>query len=86
MKRREFAKKAVATAVVAPVAWRQIAQQEEKPKQEPKPKLSPKQEEDVKKATDRRDEQLSAMRSRTLPYDLEPAFVFAARPKGRRRK
>ena len=84
MKRREFAKKAVATAVVAPVAWRQIAQQEEKPKQEPKLKLSSKQEEDVKKATDRREEQLAAMRSRTLPYDLEPAFLFAARPKGRR--
>ena len=86
MKRREFTKKAVATAVVAPVAWRQIAQQEERPKQEPKLKLSPKQEEDVKKATDRREEQLAAMRSRTLPYDLEPAFVFAARSKGRRRR
>ncbi len=86
MKRREFAKKAVAAAVVAPVVWRQAAQQEEKPKPEPKLKLSAKQEEDVKKATDRREEQLAAMRSRALPYDLEPAFVFAARPKGRKRK
>ena len=86
MKRREFAKKAVVVAVVAPVAWRQIAQQEEKPKPEPKLKLSAKQEEDVKKANDRREEQLSLMRSRTLPYDLEPTFVFAARPKGRRKK
>ena len=86
MKRREFAKKAVAAAVVAPAAWRNLAQQGEAQKPVPRLALSPKQEEDVKKATDRREEQLAAMRSRTLPYDLEPAFVFAARPKGRRRK
>ncbi len=94
MKRREFAKKAVAAAVVAPlawpargkpVAWRELVQQSEAPKAAPKLTLTPKQEEDVKKATDRREEQLAAMRSRALPYDLEPAFVFAARPKGRRR-
>lgn len=86
MKRREFAKRAAAAAVVAPAAWRELAQQAETPKSEPKLKLSPKQEEDVKKATDRREGQLAAMRSRSLPYDLEPAFVFSARPRGRRRK
>jgi len=95
MKRREFAKRAAAAAVVAPlawpargkpVAWRGLAQQSETPKATPKLTLSPKQEEDVKKATDRREDQLSAMRSRTLPYDLEPAFVFAARPKTRKKR
>ncbi len=95
MKRREFAKRVAAAAVVAPLAWpargkpavwRELAQQSEAPKAEPKLKLTPKQEEDVKKATDRREEQLAAMRSRALPYDLEPAFVFAARPRSRRRK
>ncbi len=86
MKRREFAKKAVAAAVVAPAAWRELRQQAEAPKPEPRLKLSPKQEEDVKKATDRREEQLTAMRSKALPYDLEPAFIFTARPKRRRRK
>ena len=86
MKRREFAKRAAAAAVVAPVAWRGFAQQSETPKAAPKLTLSPKQEEDVKKATDRREEQLATMRSRTLPYDLEPAFVFAARPKTRKKR
>ena len=86
MKRREFAKRAAAAAVVAPVVWRGLPQQSETPKAAPKLALSPKQEEDVKKATDRREDQLSTMRSRTLPYDLEPAFVFAARPKTRKKR
>jgi hypothetical protein len=37
----------------------------------------------VKKAVERRDQQLKKMRDLALPYDLEPAFVFAARPKPR---
>ncbi len=86
MKRREFAKKAAAAAVVAPVVWRNLAEQGEAQKPAPRLTLSPKQEEDVKKAADRREEQLTAIRSRALPYDLEPAFVFAARPKGRKKK
>lgn len=84
MKRREFAKRAAAAAMVAPMAWTGMAQQE-MPKAEPKLKLTPKLEEDVKKATERREQQLAGLRQRALPYDLEPAFVFAARPKGRRK-
>jgi hypothetical protein len=85
MKRREFAKRAAVAAAMAPAVWREVARQQEKPKPEPRLKLTPKQEEDVKKATDRREEQLAAMRSRILPYELEPAFVFAARPKARKK-
>ncbi len=57
----------------------QPAQQSEAPKPEPKLKLSKEQEEAVKKAVERRDRQLTAMRSRALPYDAEPAFVFQVR-------
>ena len=52
-------------------------------KPEPKPKLTPEQEESVRKAVERRDRQLAAMRSRVLPYDLEPAFVFEVRRRSR---
>lgn len=52
-------------------------------KPEPKPKLTPEQEEAVRKAVERRDRQLAAMRSRVLPYDLEPAFVFDVRRRPR---
>ncbi len=62
----------------------QPQQQGEPAKPEPKPKLTPEQEEAVKKAIERRERQLESLRSRTLPYDLEPAFVFAAKPRGRR--
>ena len=58
--------------------------QQAEAKPEPKPKLTPEQEGAVKKAIERRDRQLESLRSRTLPYDAEPAFVFAARPRGRR--
>ncbi len=53
--------------------------QGEPAKPEPKPKLTPEQEEAVRKAIERRDKQLESLRSRTLPYDAEPAFVFQVR-------
>ncbi len=62
-------------------------QQAEQPKPEAKLKLSKEQEEAVKKAVERRDRQLAALRSRSLPYDAEPAFVFQVRqrpPSGRK--
>ncbi len=64
----------------------QPAQQPEGPKPEPKLKLSKEQEEAVKKAVERRDRQLAAMRSRSLPYDAEPAFVFSVRRRPRQPK
>jgi len=50
---------------------------------EPKLNLTPDQEEAVRRAVERRDRQLAGLRSRTLPYALEPAFVFAVRPRPR---
>ena len=52
-------------------------------KPEPKPKLTLEQEEAVRKAVERRDRQLVAMRSRALPYHLEPAFVFRVKQRSR---
>ncbi len=49
-------------------------------------KLTPEQEETVKKAVERRDRQLAALRSRVLPYDAEPAFVFQVRRAPRRKR
>jgi hypothetical protein len=80
MKRREFAKKALGAAAAAPILLRSLPQQpQEAPKAEPRVKLTPEQEEAVKKATDNRERQLGLMRKRVLPFDLEPAFVFAAK-------
>ncbi len=59
------------------------AQQPEAPKPEPRLKLSKEQEEAVKKAVERRERQLTAIRSRTLPYEAEPAFVFRVRQRPR---
>ncbi|MBI3667525.1 MAG: hypothetical protein HY236_15085 [Acidobacteria bacterium] len=60
-------------------AQAQPPQQGEPAKPEPKPKLTPEQEDAVKKAIERRERQLESLRSRTLPYDAEPAFVFQVR-------
>jgi hypothetical protein len=82
--RREFAKRAAAAAVAAPLVLEEIGQQAaEAPKPEPRLKLTADQEVAVKKAVERREQQLRKMRDLVLPYDLEPAFVFAARPKAR---
>jgi hypothetical protein len=82
IRRREFAKLAVAVAVLAPIAWDSHltpGQAPDAPKMDPpRLKLTAKQDEDVKKAIERRNQQLTPMRGRALPYDLEPAFVFAA--------
>jgi hypothetical protein len=86
MKRREFAKRALTAAVIVPAALRSTLQEKEAPKTESKLKLSPAQEEAVKKATENRERQLNQMRSRVLPYDLEPAFVFAAKPRERKKR
>ncbi len=67
----------------APAKPAETPPQAEQPKPEPKLKLSKEQEEAVKKAVERRDRQLTAMRGRVLPYDAEPAFVFHVRQRPR---
>ncbi len=88
MNRREFAKIAGGAALGVPLlpgvgagfaAAPQAPAQNEPPKAEPKLKLTEKQEGTMKQALERRDRQLAGMRSRALPYNLEPAFVFEVR-------
>lgn len=71
----------------APAKPAEAAPQADAAKPELWPKLTPAQEEAVKKAVERRERQLAGLRSRTLAYDLEPAFVFQVRqrPRGGRR-
>jgi len=80
--RRQFAK--LAGGMVAAVAVSRAAPSLQEPV--PKLKLTPQQEERVREAVTRRDRQLAAIRNRTLPYALEPAFVFRVqRSAGKRR-
>jgi hypothetical protein len=82
--RREFARRAASAALAGPLALSELGRQtNETPKPEPKLKLTADQDVAVKKAVGRRDQQLRKMRDLVLPYDVEPAFVFAARPKPR---
>jgi hypothetical protein len=90
---------ALAAPLAPTLAWPQEApkkpepaakQPTEAPKAEPPTKsgqaplkLTAKQEEAVQKAIERRERQLAALRSRTLPYDAEPAFVFQVRQRPR---
>lgn len=86
--RRQFAKlaggaalvPAAAVAIIAPDASPQAPQQTPAPPPEPRVKLTPEQEPRVKQSVERRDRQLASFRDRVLPYDLEPAFVFQAKP------
>jgi hypothetical protein len=64
-------------AVVAPIAWAPLVAPAQATQPDSRNPAS-NQEESVKKAIERRDQQLAPMRHRALPYDLEPAFVFAA--------
>jgi len=94
LSRRQFSKLASAAALAIPVAasanpvgavFRPPAspQQPVSPPPASKLNLTPDQEEAVRRAVERRDRQLNALRSRTLPYSLEPAFVFAVRQRPR---
>lgn len=84
--RRQFGKIAGAAAIgaaVLPALGLPAPAQEPAPGAQPKLKLDEKQEAAVKQAIERRERQIAAMRSRALPYDLEPAFVFEVRRRPR---
>ncbi len=83
---QEPAKKPESPAAPAKPAETPPQAEQAKPKPAPRLKLSKEQEEAVKKAVERRDRQLTAMRGRVLPYDAEPAFVFQVRQRPRSAK
>ncbi len=86
MKRREFAKRAVAAAV-APIAlgdyWREKPTQAQDATAKQANAPASRAEELKKRAEGQREQMSAALRKRPLPYDLEPAFVFAAKPRER---
>ena len=78
MKRREFAKALAATPVLA-TDWISSSNQQQSESKSTNAPPSRAEELRIKAQTQR--EQLSAaLRKKSLPYDLEPAFVFAAKP------
>lgn len=88
MNRREFAKMAGVAALLAPQAVSgQAAAPQAAPKAETPVKygMSKEQEERVRQAVERRERQMAPLRSRTLPYELEPAFVFRVKSSGGRK-
>ena len=78
--RREFHRIAAAGAMVAPFAG--LAQ--EKTEKSPVQSATPGVGEKVQEAVAKQDGEMKGLRSHTLPYGLEPAFTFQARPRPRR--
>jgi hypothetical protein len=78
--RREFHRIAAAGAMVAPIAG--LSQQKsEKPVVQA---ATPATVEKVQEAVAKQESEMRALRSHTLPYGLDPAFTFQARPRPRR--
>ena len=83
--RREFSRRAALAAAV-PLAAKCPAFPQEAPKPQSTPTPSPGRAQELqKKAEADREEMAAALRAKPLPYDLEPAFVFAARPREKKR-
>ena len=78
--RREFHRIAAAGAVVAPIAGLSQEKTEKPVVQGGVPGTGEKAQEAVAK----QESEMKALRSHTLPYGLEPAFTFQARPRPRR--
>jgi len=85
--RREFHRLAAVGAVSGTLARASLAAaqtQTAAPKPPVKVLLTAEQEKKVSEEIAERDKELAGLRSRTLPYSLEPAFVFRARIPQRR--
>ncbi len=88
--RRQFGKLAAGVALGVPLASAAsrtaalpislLQDTAEKAKAAPKLSMTKEQEEKVAKAIERRKEFLAGLHERPLPYSLEPAFVFRAKP------
>jgi hypothetical protein len=78
--RREFHRIAAAGAVVAPIAGLSQEKTEKPAVQVAIPATGEK----VQEAVAKQESEMKALRSHTLPYGLDPAFTFQARPRPRR--
>lgn len=86
--RREFSRRATLAAATAPLAvnWPAPPNQDA-PKQPPPPPATQSRAEELqKRAEAQRNQNAAALRAKPLPYGLEPAFVFAAKPREKKRQ
>jgi hypothetical protein len=86
--RREFSRLAIAGAAAAPLAGATLQEPEAqtvlaKPAAT-KPALTADEEKRVEEAVAEREKGMAEMRAHTLPYGLEPAFLFRVRTPARR--
>lgn len=82
--RREFHRLAAIGAVSGALAHASPQPQSTAPKPPTKVLLTAEQEKKVGEKVAERDQDMAGLRSRNLPYALEPAFVFRARVPQRR--
>jgi hypothetical protein len=86
--RREFNRLAAVAVAAAPLARRSgheaASAPPTPPQATPNPVLTADQEKKVREALAKRAEEVAPLRDHTLPYGLEPAFTFRARPAPRR--
>ncbi|MBZ5539627.1 MAG: hypothetical protein LAN61_03790 [Acidobacteriia bacterium] len=84
--RREFSRRAaVAAAVPLATTWLAFPQEAPKPQSAPAPSAGRAAELQTKAEAERQ-EVAAALHAKPLPYDLEPAFVFAAKPREKKRQ
>ena len=83
--RREFSRRAaVAAAVPLAARWPAFPQEAAKPPSAPTPGPGRAAELQTKAEAERK-EMAAALHAKPLPYDLEPAVIFAARPREKKR-
>ena len=86
MKRREFTKRAASAAAALPLLrsnWAEAFRQEAAQQETAPASLA---EELRKKAEANREQIAAALRAKPLAFNLEPAFVFAAKPREKRKQ
>jgi hypothetical protein len=85
--RRDFSLRASLAAAAAPFVLRFPAPPHDAPKQIPPPPAAPSRAEELQKRADsQRNQLVSALHAKPLPLDLEPAFLFAAKPREKKRQ
>lgn len=84
--RREFARRTALAATAAPLAANWPAPPSQEATKQSPPPAPTRAEELQKRAEAQRNQTIAALRAKPLPYDLEPAFVFAAKPRERKRQ
>lgn len=84
--RRDFSRRASLAAAAAPLALHFPSPPQNAPAQTPAPPPAPSHTDELQKRADsQRNQLVAALRAKPLPCDLEPAFLFAAKPREKKR-